>query len=76
LLASDTKCRQKTESLFAKAFKSLLQQNLPKAAISQPRQRISVTQAAASGAALSIELAGIVQRPFLWIMTTRNLISA
>src|ERR1019366_3039439 len=29
LLASDTKCRQKTESLFAKAFKSLLQQNLP-----------------------------------------------
>src|SRR5450759_3443487 len=28
-LASDTKCRQKTESLFAKAFKSLLQQNRP-----------------------------------------------
>jgi hypothetical protein len=27
--ASDIKCRQKTESLFAKAFKSLLQQNLP-----------------------------------------------
>src|SRR5271169_3953881 len=27
--ASDTNCRQKTESLFAKAFKSLLQQNLP-----------------------------------------------
>src|ERR1019366_759095 len=32
LLASDTKCRQKTESLFAKAFKSLLQQNLPSGA--------------------------------------------
>src|SRR5450759_1530280 len=31
LLASDTKCRQKTESLFAKAFKSLLQQNRHKA---------------------------------------------
>src|ERR1019366_6318817 len=29
--ASDAKCRQKTESLFAKAFKSLLQQNLPQA---------------------------------------------
>jgi hypothetical protein len=29
LLASDTNCCQKTESLFAKAFKSLLQQNLP-----------------------------------------------
>jgi hypothetical protein len=27
LLASDTNCRQETESLFAKAFKSLLQQN-------------------------------------------------
>src|ERR1017187_9916733 len=32
-LASDAKCRQKTESLFAKAFKSLLQQNLPTADI-------------------------------------------
>jgi len=29
LPASDTKCRQETESLFAKAFKSLLQQNRP-----------------------------------------------
>src|SRR5674476_876560 len=27
--ASDAKCRQKTESLFANAFKSLLQQNRP-----------------------------------------------
>src|ERR1017187_8860109 len=33
--ASDAKCRQKTESLFANAFKSLLQQNLPLATISR-----------------------------------------
>jgi hypothetical protein len=29
IATSKEKCRQKTESLFAKAFKTLLQQNLP-----------------------------------------------
>src|ERR1035438_8462961 len=32
---SDEKCRQKTESLFAKIFKSLLQQNLPQVDIAR-----------------------------------------
>src|SRR5215207_1831584 len=47
------KCRQKTESLFAKAFKSLLQQNVPVA---------SFFRAAPNTAPLFVQLAGKRER--------------